>query len=115
MVFRERKRKNHKKKWEAHLKRVNNSSARSVMALRYGAGRPVTPAEYLAWVPRIPNFVWLAMMILTVIALSISTLTRSLDQESEARASYSYTQDRVERAREVNRSLRERTVQIKSD
>ena len=97
------------------MKRVNNSSSRSVMALRYGGGRPVTPAEYLSFIPRIPNFVWLAMMILTVVALSISTLTRSLEQEREARASYSYTQDRVDRARGINRSLRERTVQIKSD
>lgn len=85
------------------------------MALRYGGGGRATPAEYLSWLPRIPNFVWLAMMILTVVALSLSTLARSFEQEREAKESFSYTQDRVERAKEANRSLRERTAQIRSD
>ncbi|MBO0799224.1 MAG: septum formation initiator family protein [Blastocatellia bacterium] len=72
-------------------------------------------AEYLWWVPRIPNFVWLAMVILTVVALSISTLKRSWEQEEDARASFSYTQDRVEKARSENQEIRERTDRIRKD
>jgi hypothetical protein len=93
------------------LKRVSNSSAR-MMGLRYG---PTTPAQYFWWVPRIPNHVWLAMIILALFALSLSTLMRSREQEREARASYIYTQTRVENARGVQRDMSERTGQIRND
>src|SRR5262245_53852195 len=80
------------------------------MAQRYGVS-----ADFFWWVPRIPNYVWLAMVVLTVVALSISTLMQSWEQEREARASFNYTQDRVERARSNDREIRERTGQIKKD
>jgi hypothetical protein len=94
------------------LRRVNYTSARAVTSLRYGGGAQV---EYFWWVPRIPNFVWLAMVVLTVVALSFSTLMRSREQEREARASFNFTQYRIERARLSNRELRERTGQIRND
>jgi hypothetical protein len=95
------------------LKRVSNSySAKGVSALSYG---PTAAERYLWWLPRIPNYVWLAMIILALFALSISTLMRSRDQEREARASYIYTQTRVENARGIQRDIKERTGQIRND
>jgi membrane protein implicated in regulation of membrane protease activity len=95
------------------LKRVSNSySARTVSALNYG---PTAAERYLWWVPRMPNYVWLAMIVMALFALSVSTLMRSWEQEREARASYTQTQTRVENARGLQRDLKERTGQIRSD
>jgi hypothetical protein len=70
---------------------------------------------YFWWIPQIPNYVWLAMVILTVSALSLSTLVRSQGEEREAKASYSYVKTRVENAKGINRQIRERTKQIKNN
>jgi hypothetical protein len=95
------------------LKRVSNSySARAVSALNYG---PTAAERYLWWVPQIPNYVWLAMIVMALFALSISTLMRSREQEREARASYIQAQTRVENARGVQRDIKERTGQIRND
>ncbi len=95
------------------MKRVANSySARTITAVNY---YPTETVRYLWWIPKIPNYVWLAMIILTVSALSISTLMRSQEQEREAKASYSYIKTRVENAKSVNQQIREQTVQIKNN
>jgi hypothetical protein len=95
------------------LKRVSNThSARTISALNYG---PTAGERYLWWVPHIPNYVWLAMVVMAFFALSISTLMRSREQEREARASYIETQTRVENAKGVQRDIRERTGQIRND
>ena len=95
------------------MKRVANSvSARTVSAVNYV---PTAVTRYLVWVPEIPNYVWLAMMILTISALSVSTLMRSQGQEREARASYMHTKTRVENARSVHQQIREQTEQIKNN
>jgi hypothetical protein len=97
----------------SNLKRINNrSSARTISAINYG---PAEVGQYFWWVPRIPNHVWLAMIVLAVMALSVSTLMRSREQEREARATYDYTRTRVENARERQRDMRERTGQIRND
>jgi len=95
------------------LKRVVNSySARTVSAVTY---TPDSATRLLGWVPRIPNYVWLAMIILTVSALSISTLLRSQDQEREAKSSYSYVKTRVDHAKGINQEIKERTEQIRTN
>ena len=95
------------------MKRVSNTySAKTVSALSYG---PTAAERYFWWLPRIPNYVWLAMIILALFALSISTLMRSRDHEREARASYNYTQTRVENARGRQRDIKERTGRIRND
>lgn len=95
------------------MKRVANSySAKSISAVNYA---PVTTVRYHWWIPRIPNYVWLAMIILTLTALSISTFVRSQQQEREAKASYSYIKTQVENARSVNRQIREQTEQIRNN
>ncbi|MFN0084541.1 MAG: hypothetical protein ACKVX9_04065 [Blastocatellia bacterium] len=69
----------------------------------------------VAWrkMPRIPNFVWLAMIIVAITALSYSAYNRSRQQEEEARASYNETAMRVENARVTNRRIREQTDRIR--
>jgi hypothetical protein len=95
------------------LKRVSNSySARTVSALNYG---PTAAERYLWWVPRIPNHVWLTMIVMAFFALSVSTLMRSREQEREARASYIETQTRVGNARSLQQDIKERTGQIRND
>lgn len=93
------------------MKRVANSySARTISAVSYG---PDLAARYLWWIPRIPNHVWLAMIILAVSALSVSTLMNSQEQEREAKAAYTYTKSRVENAKGVSQQIKERTEQIR--
>jgi membrane protein implicated in regulation of membrane protease activity len=95
------------------LKRVSNTySARTVSGLNYG---PTAAERYLWWLPGIPNYVWLAMIIMALFALSVSTLMRSWEQEREARASYIYTETRVGNARGVQRDIKERTGRIRND
>jgi hypothetical protein len=53
------------------------------------------------------------MVILTVSALSISTVMRSQEQEQEAKSSYTYTRARVESAKSANQKIKEQTEQIK--
>jgi hypothetical protein len=55
------------------------------------------------------------MIILTVSALSLSTLVRSQGEEREAKAAYSYVKTRVENAKGVNRQIKEQTKQIKNN
>jgi len=67
------------------------------------------------WIPEIPNYVWLAMIILAVSALSISTLVRSQSQEREARASYSSVKTRLESTKGINQQIREQTLRLNND
>src|SRR5262245_35744119 len=66
-------------------------------------------------IPRFPNYVWLAMIILTVSALSYSAYTRAREQEREARDSYNETSARVENVRSLNRRIKEQTTRIKEN
>lgn len=95
------------------MKRVNSSySARSMAIASYA---PDTAAKVLSWAPSIPNYVWLAMIILAVSALSVTAAMRASTNEVEAVSSYSYIQTRVENARAVQLQLREQTKQIRTD
>lgn len=74
-----------------------------------------TLAQALVWVRAIPNFAWLGLLCLTMTALSVSTLVRSLGQEREARSAYAQTLNKVESAKVVNQDLRDRTRQLKTN
>jgi hypothetical protein len=67
------------------------------------------------WIPDIPNYVWLAMIILAVSALSISTLIRSQAQEREAKANYSMVKTRLENAKGINQQIKEQTLRLKNN
>jgi hypothetical protein len=63
--------------------------------------------------PRIPNYVWLAMVILTIAALSYTAYDRGRTIEYEAQASYNRTSSQVENARNANNQIREKTTRIR--
>ena len=67
------------------------------------------------WIPEIPNYVWLAMIILAVSALSVSTLMRSQALEREAKESYSLVKTKLENAKGINRQIKEQTQRIKNN
>ena len=65
--------------------------------------------------PRFPNYVWLAMVILTISALSYSAYSRAREQEREAKDSYNETSARVENAKGVNKRIKDQTTRIKQN
>jgi hypothetical protein len=67
----------------------------------------------LVWIPKIPNYVWLAMIVLTVAALSYSAYGRARQHEREARDSYNQTSTRVENARSANHRIKAQTERIR--
>src|SRR5262245_45343463 len=67
-----------------------------------------------AWLfPRIPNFVWLAMIVLAIGALSYSAYTRSDRQEQQAMASYNETATKANEVKLQNQRIREHTERIR--
>lgn len=91
---------------------VNLYSTRTSAGVR-SAGFGATWA--LSWAPRFPNYVWLAMIILTISALSYSAYSGAREQEREARNSYDETSARVENTRNANRQIEEQTARIKQN
>jgi hypothetical protein len=55
------------------------------------------------------------MIILTMTALSVSTLMRSQELEREAKASHSYVMTKIGKAKGVSQQIREKTERIKTD
>ena len=72
-------------------------------------------AQSLRRAPRFPNYGWLAMIILTIAALSYSVYTRAREQEREARDSYNETSAQVENAKNMNRRIGDKTNRIKQN
>lgn len=96
------------------MKRAGTSYAAKTYAAK-GYSSSLTGAR-VAWrMPRIPNFVWLAMIILAISALSYSAYNRSRQQEEEARASYNETAMRVEDVKTTNRRIKEQTARIRQN
>lgn len=96
------------------MKQAINSYPTRIHSVR---GYPKTATGVrLAWkMPRIPNFVWLAMVILAISAFSYSAYSRSRQQEREAREAYDNTAARVENAKNVNRQIKEQTARIRQN
>ncbi len=90
---------------------VNSYPAGTYSAKSYSG---VAAGSRTSWIfPRIPNYVWLAMVILAIAAFSYSVYNRSEQQKQNALASYNYTASRVENARMTNRQIKEQTERIK--
>ena len=91
---------------------VNLYSARLSASVRpFG----LDSARSLRGAPRFPNYGWLAMIILTIAALSYSVYTRAREQEREARDSYNETSAQVENAKNMNRRIGDKTNRIKQN
>ncbi len=67
------------------------------------------------WIPRFPNYVWLAMIVLTIAALSYSSFDRARQQERVAQDSYQQTSTRVENARSANQQIKAQTERIRQN
>src|SRR5262249_2518594 len=65
--------------------------------------------------PRFPNYVWLAMVILTIFALAYSAYSRAREQEREARNSYNETSAQVENVKSVNKQIKDQTTSIRQN
>ena len=91
---------------------VNSYSARTSARARSVVFEVTRP---LVLIPRFPNYVWLAMIILAVSALSYSTYSSAREKEREAKDSYNETSARVENARSANRQIKEQTARIKQN
>ena len=82
-------------------------------------GVEISPAEslgwVLAWVGRVPNHAWLALILLTCAALSVSTMMAARDREQQAETERRYTEDRVLAARKINANIQRQTVRLQSD
>jgi cell division protein FtsB len=63
--------------------------------------------------PRFPNYGWLAMIILTVAALSYSVYSRAREQEREAIDSYNEISAQVENVKGANRRIGDKTNRIR--
>jgi hypothetical protein len=91
---------------------VNSYSARTSANARYmgfdGAGT-------MRRAPRFPNYVWLAMIILTISALSYSAYSRAREHEREARNSYNETSAQVENAKSMNKQIKDQTNRIRQN
>lgn len=106
------------------MKRVANSySARTraaqAIAVRTHAmpagGRATTKAKAEKWIPHIPNYVWLAMIVLSFAALSVSTYLRAQQAEQEAVQSHAVVTSRAENMKAANKHLKQQTEQIKTN
>jgi hypothetical protein len=87
------------------LKQVVNS---------YSANLTFTEAPALgervaALVPPIPNYVWLAMLVLAATLLGVSTMQRARSQMVTARNNYAATDARVARAQAANTEIKDKT------
>ena len=96
------------------MKREVNTYARAYAGRNYPTA---LTGSKVTWrkMPRIPNFVWLAMIVLAITALSYSAYNRSRQQEEEARASYNETATRVQNTRLTNRRIKEQTARIRQN
>src|SRR5689334_23646584 len=92
-----------KKVWRCYLKRVANSysakdrstQAVAVRSRALPAGtRTASRTSVKSWIPHIPNYVWLAMIVLAFTALSVSTYRRAQDAEAEALQSHAVVSSR---------------------
>lgn len=77
--------------------------------------RVTTKAKAERWIPHIPNYVWLAMIVLTFTALSVSTFLRAQQAEQEAVQSHAVVSSRVENVKATNKHLKQQTAQIKTN
>lgn len=98
------------------MKRVAYSySARTSSIRAYAITATKAGAEIRQWLPHIPNYVWLAMIILTAMALSVTSYLRAQDMEREAKTTHSFVMTRVEDAKALNQQLKKQNQQLKQN
>ena len=68
-----------------------------------------------AFVPTIPHYVWLGMIVLAATLLAGSTMWRMRDRAQTAQGARAYTQSLLATAQSDNAALKERTTQIRTN
>ncbi len=92
----------------------NNSVAVRAQATPFG-GHSSVGARVEGLIPSIPNYAWLAMLTLALLALSVTTFLRAQGAEREAVKTHSLAVTRVEDARVANKHAKSQTEKIKND
>lgn len=95
------------------MRREVNSYA--VKSIAIGNNTAEVLGHVAARVAQVPNLAWLMLILLTVSALSYTTLTRSREQERDAQARVDYTRGRVNEAAAASSNIRLQTEHLKSD
>jgi len=91
------------------LKPVINSSFTKVDYNQIATARPAW------WALKVPNFVWLAMIMMATAALSFSTLTREKAEARSAQTAYSQTQGRAQQTQAENERLTSEIKRLKGN
>ena len=76
---------------------------------------PAIRERLAVWVPAIPNYVWLAMLLLAATLLASSTLWRSRTQMQTAHRVHSAAHSRLVQAQTVNAELKTQTQQLRTN
>lgn len=90
-------------------------SAMTVSTHSSAGTRAVNQAKVGTWILQIPNYVWLAMIVLAFTGLSLSTYLRAQGIEQEALQSHSVVTSRVENVKATNKQIKQQTAQIKNN
>ena len=76
---------------------------------------PVLGERVAALVPPIPNYVWLAMLLLAATLLGVSTMLRARGLIITARNSYTVTDSRLAQAQAANLAIKDKTNLIRTN
>jgi cell division protein FtsB len=67
------------------------------------------------WALRIPNYVWLAMIITAAAALALNTIAREREEVRRAQTALAQTQGRAAQTQTVNQRLKDEIKGLKND
>src|ERR1044071_4664375 len=95
--------------WRCCLKPAVNSS---LTKFNYGQVATVHAAW---WVLKVPNFVWLAMILLAATALSLNTIAREREEVRRAQTVLAQAEGQVIQAQTANRQLKAEIKNLKDD
>src|SRR5438067_12673042 len=95
--------------WRCYLKPAVNSS---LTKFNYGQAATVRSAW---WALKIPNLVWLAMILLAATALSLNTIAREREEVRRAQIVLTQAEGQVIQAHTANRQLKTEIKNLKND
>lgn len=94
------------------MKPVANSYSVNLALNTYS---PAIGERIAAFVPTIPNSVWLAMLLLATSLLAFSTLVRARGQVATVKTKHAVTQNRLVETQNTNAELKAQTQQLRTN
>ncbi len=94
------------------MKPVANSYSVNLAVNDYS---PAIRERIAAFVPTIPNAVWLAMILLATSLLALSTLVRTRGQMTAMKTKHAVTQNRLTETQSANDELKAQTQQLRTN